>query len=71
MKYRALTDLSLRARPSPDCGEWLEWKAGEVFEPPPHMNVARCLERGIVEEVTAPRTRVEREAAEIVEANDG
>lgn len=70
-KYRALTDLALRARPDPTCEEWLHWRTGEVFEPPPHMDMVRCLERGIVEEIAPPRTRVEREVAEIMEVSDG
>lgn len=50
-QYRALTDLALRARPDETCEEWLEWKAGEVFTPPPHMKIDLALKRGIVEEV--------------------
>ena len=50
MKYRALTDLSLRKRPDPTCEEWHEWKAGEVFTPPPHMDVKKALARGIIVE---------------------
>ena len=53
-QYRALTDLSLRRSPdpaSPKWEEWHEWKEGAVFTPPAHMKIARCLERGIVEEV--------------------
>mgnify|MGYP001582528768 CR=1 FL=1 len=56
-RYRALTNLSLwkvpDVRPDPfdDPAQWLDWKAGDVFTPPPHMNIARCLERGVVEEV--------------------
>ena len=52
-KYRALTDLSLRAKPDVKCEDWLLWKAGEVFTPPAHMKIAKCLERGIIEEVTS------------------
>lgn len=53
-KLRAKTDLSLRqsADKRQDTYEqWHEWKAGETFEPPRHMDVKRALERGIVEEV--------------------
>lgn len=50
-RYRALTDLSLRARPDRRCTDWLEWSEGDVFTPPSHMNVERCLERGIIEPV--------------------
>ena len=54
MKYRALTDLSLRQSPdkkSPKFEQWHEWPAGTVFEPPKHMNVSLSLERGIIEPV--------------------
>ena len=54
-KYRALTRLSLRRSPDPEnprYQEWHEWREGETFVPPAHMDVARALERGIVEEVT-------------------
>jgi hypothetical protein len=54
MKYRALTDLSLRQSKNPKdpkYEQWYEWPAGTVFEPPQHMNVALSLERGIVEPV--------------------
>lgn len=51
-RYRALVDLSLRAQPSETCEEWLRWKAGVVFTPPKHMRIDKCLERGIVEEIT-------------------
>lgn len=50
-RLKALTDLDLRARPDVTCEDWLHWKKGEVFEPPPHFNVAKALERGIVQEV--------------------
>ena len=53
-QLRALTDLSLRQSPDPKSPlfeEWHEWKAGAVFTPPAHMNVAKALARGIVEEV--------------------
>ena len=50
-KLKALTDLSLRARPDPDCEDWLHWRKGEVFEPPVHFRVEKALERGIVQEV--------------------
>ena len=53
-KYRALTDLSLRQSPdskSPLYEQWFSWSAGTEFAPPPHMDVARALARGIMEEV--------------------
>lgn len=53
-KYRALTDLFLRQSPDPKSPlyeRWHEWKAGDVFEPPAHMRIDRCLERGIIEAV--------------------
>jgi len=50
-KYRALTALSLRARPDVTCEDWLEWKQGEVFTPPAHFRIDKALERGIIEEV--------------------
>ena len=53
-KYKAIVDLSLRKAPDPAAplyGDWHEWPAGTVFEPPKHMDVKRALERGIVEEV--------------------
>lgn len=55
-QYRALTDLSLRQSPdtsSPLYEQWHQWKAGAVFTPPAHMDIARALARGIVEEVSA------------------
>lgn len=58
IRLRALVDMSLRRSKdttSPLYEEWIDWKAGDVFEPPPHMNVSRCLERGIVEEVEMQR----------------
>jgi len=51
VRYRALTDLSLRRRPDRTCNDWHEWPEGAVFTPPPHMNVERALERGIIEPV--------------------
>ena len=54
MRYRALTDLSLRQSKNPKepkYEQWHEWPAGTVFEPPKHMNVALSLERGIIEPV--------------------
>lgn len=53
-RYRALVDLALRKSPergTPGWDEFHEWPAGTVFTPPPHMNVQRALERGIVESV--------------------
>ena len=50
-QYRALQDMSLRAKPTVECDEWLEWKAGEVFMPPSHFRVDKALERGLIEEV--------------------
>ena len=54
MKYRALTDLSLRQSKNPKdpkYEQWHEWPKGTVFEPPKHMNVSLSLERGIIETV--------------------
>lgn len=51
-KYRALVNMSLRRSPDSASSlyeEWHDWQAGEVFEPPPHMNVERALARGIME----------------------
>ena len=53
-KLRAKTALSLRQssdKKQDSYDEWHEWKAGETFAPPAHMDVKRALERGIVEEV--------------------
>ena len=58
-RYRALTRLSLRKRPDRTCNDWHVWPAGTVFTPPPYMNVARGLERGIIEPVAdGGRTKV-------------
>ena len=54
VRYRALTDMSLRQSSDPEdpkYGDWHEWPAGTVFTPPPHMNVERALQRGIMEPV--------------------
>ena len=51
LKLRALTDLSLRQSANPREAayqEWYEWKAGEEFEPPPHLDIERALARGII-----------------------
>lgn len=61
MKYRALTNLSLRRSIDPGSdqyNEWHEWSQGTIFEPPPYMDVARALSRGIIEAVRTPRTGV-------------
>ncbi len=53
-QLRALVDLALRQSPDksdPLYEQFHEWPAGTVFTPPPHMNVAKALERGIAEEV--------------------
>ena len=53
-KLRATTALSLRKssdKKQDSYEEWHEWKEGETFAPPAHMDVKRALERGIVEEV--------------------
>lgn len=53
-KLRALTDLSLRQSSDPKdpkYEDWFEWKEGQEFEAPAHMNVKKALERGIVEVV--------------------
>ena len=70
-EYRALTDLSLRKRPDPKCEDWHEWVKGEVFEPPPHMNIERCLERGIIEPVKGGRATAPAPVVEGEVANDG
>ena len=54
MKLRALVDLSLRSSPDPKSPLYevfLDWPAGTVFEPPPHMKVDLALKRGIAEAV--------------------
>ena len=53
-KLRAKTALGLRKssdKKQDSYEEWHEWKEGETFTPPAHMDVKRALERGIVEEV--------------------
>ena len=53
-KLRAKTALGLRKssdKKQDSYEEWHEWKEGETFAPPAHMDVKRALERGIVEEV--------------------
>ena len=55
-KYRALTRLSLRKRPDPKCEDWLVWQEGEVFEPPPHMNIEMALAKGKIELAKLPRS---------------
>lgn len=56
-KYRVVEGsgpLGLRQSPdpaSPLYEEWFSWADGEVFTPPPHMNIEKALKRGIVEEV--------------------
>ena len=58
MKLRALTDLSLRKSPdpaSPLYEEWFQWRAGTVFEAPPHLKVDLGLQRGIFEVVEVKR----------------
>ena len=47
--YRALLDLALRKSPdpaSPLYEEWFTWKAGAVFEAPPHMKADVMLASG-------------------------
>ena len=67
-EYRALTDLSLRKRPDPKCEDWHEWPAGTVFEPPKHMDIPRCLERGIIEPVDGvPPTATAVEPEEVTD----
>ena len=74
MKYRALTDLSLRQSPdkkSPKFEQWHEWPRGTVFEPPKHMNVVKALERGIIETVGGgPFPVTEEEPATVEEVSD-
>ena len=53
-KLKAKTDLSLRGsddKRKDTYEQWHDWKSGETFTPPPHMDVKRAIERGIVEEV--------------------
>ena len=77
-KFKALTDLSLRQSPDPKSplfNEWHEWKAGTVFEAPDHMNMEKCLERGIVEpakgaKITAPAA-FEPPAEEVTNDDEG
>jgi len=54
MKYRALTDMSLRqsADPKdPKYEEWFDWPAGTEFEAPANLNVEKALARGLMEPV--------------------
>ena len=54
-KYKAVVDMSLRQSPDPKSPlyeRWHDWKAGEVFTPPKHMDVKKALSRGIMEEVS-------------------
>ena len=71
MKYRALTDLSLRQSKNPKDPKyerWHEWPAGTVFEPPKHMDIPRCLERGIIEPVDGvPPTATAVEPEEVTD----
>lgn len=62
IRYRALVDLSLREHPKRDCDlvdgkceHWLEFKANLAFTPPTHMNIDKCLERGIIERIKVKR----------------
>ena len=60
VRYRALTDMSLRQSADPEdpkYQEWHEWPKGKVFTAPPNLNVARALERGIME-LVAGKTEV-------------
>lgn len=53
-KLRVLVHMALRQSSDPAnplYEQWHKWQPGEVFEPPAHMDVARSLARGIVEEV--------------------
>lgn len=53
-KYKALVDMSLRKSPNKDSPlyeEWHHWKTGQIFTPPPHMDVKRALARGVIGEV--------------------
>jgi len=73
MKYRALTDLSLRQSKNPKdpkFEQWHEWPKGTVFEPPKHMNVVKALERGIIEPVDGPFPVTEEEPATVEEVSD-
>lgn len=54
MALKALVDMSLRKSKDPKdpaYEEWHEWKKGDVFDPPAHMDARRAIERGIAEEV--------------------
>lgn len=54
-QYRVTNPLiSLRQSPDPKSPlyeMWFNWRDGEVFTPPPHMNVALAVQRGIIQEV--------------------
>lgn len=53
-QYKALVDMSLRKSPDPNnpfFEEWHDWKAGNTFTPPAHMDVKRALARGIIKKV--------------------
>jgi hypothetical protein len=61
MKLRALTNMSIRKSSDPkdpEYAEWHDWKAGDVFEPPAHMDAARACERGIAERVGVRKREV-------------
>ena len=69
--YRALTDLSLRKRPDQRCQDWHEWAEGDVFTPPAHMNIERCLERGIIEPADGEPPGVKEDAAPMTDSGVG
>ena len=53
-QYRALSDLSLRQSSKPGTPEydlWHNWREGEEFEAPAHMDTKRMLASGKIEEV--------------------
>jgi len=48
-RLKALSGLSLRQSPdpaSPLYEQWYEWKVGDKFEPPPHLNIELGLASG-------------------------
>ena len=54
MKYRALVNLALRKSPDPKSplyGQWYDWPAGTVFEPPAHLNIKVAVTSGKIEAV--------------------
>lgn len=59
MKLRAVGTVSLK-----DGDDWIDWKDGEVFEAPDHMNVKKALKRGIVVEAGTRKPKAETEVTD-------